>query len=98
MAEDGPTLGGLDLGSPNAQDTDSKPSIFGNTTAQTNSAFQLTAGGLVKSGTGFGALGNFDQKSPFADPSSLVANPRQHLREEHLVLNQLILHVWTSKL
>ncbi|KAL4081178.1 hypothetical protein J3A83DRAFT_4367612 [Scleroderma citrinum] len=73
MAEDGPTLDGLRLGSSNTQDADSKPSIFGNTTSQTTSAFQSTGGGLIKSGTAFGALGNLDQKSPFANPTAFTA-------------------------
>ena len=73
MAEDGPILDGLGLGSSNTQDADSKPSILGNTTAQTSSAFQPT-GELIKSGTGFGGSGNLDQKNPFANPSAFVTN------------------------
>ena len=73
MAENGPILDGLGLGSLNTQDANSKPSILGNTTAQTSSAFQPTRE-LIKSGTGFGGLGNLDQKNPFANPSAFVTN------------------------
>ena len=88
MAEDGPILDSLGLGSSNTQDADSKPSILGNTTAQTSSAFQPT-GELIKSGTGFGGSGNLDQKNPFANPSAFVTNATSAFEEACLVLNRL---------
>ena len=88
MAEDGLILDGLGLSSSNNQDADSKPSIFGNTTTHTSSTFQLT-GELVKSGTGFGTLGNLDDKSPFANPSAFVTNATSAFGEARLVLNRL---------
>ncbi|KAG6333222.1 hypothetical protein ID866_5867 [Astraeus odoratus] len=71
MAEDGPSLDGLGLGSSNAQDADSKPSIFGSAATQAPSAFQSSGSGLIKSGTGFGT--SLDQKSPFANPSGFAS-------------------------
>ncbi|KAI5984872.1 hypothetical protein EDD15DRAFT_1699407 [Pisolithus albus] len=74
MAEDGPSLDGLGLGGlSSTRDTESKPSIFGNSATPTSFQQPSSGGGnegLIKSGVGFGAA--LDQNSPFAKPSSFA--------------------------
>ncbi|KAH0833488.1 hypothetical protein J3R83DRAFT_12612 [Lanmaoa asiatica] len=70
VADDAPSFGGLGLGAANSQDADSKPSIFGRTSAPVPSGQQPTDDSLIKPGTGFGAFAGFDQKGPFAKPSA----------------------------
>ena len=69
-SDDGPSLGGLGLGTQVSQDVDSKPSIFGKTNAPVPSTQHATDSGLIKPATGFGAFAGFDEKSPFAKPSA----------------------------
>lgn len=71
-SDDAPSFGGLGLGAENSQDSDSKPSIFGKPSVPVSSGPQSTDGGLIKPGTGFGAFASFDQKSPFAKPSTFA--------------------------
>ncbi|KAF8838595.1 hypothetical protein BDN67DRAFT_70954 [Paxillus ammoniavirescens] len=77
VSDDDPSLGGLGLGAANSQAADSKPSIFGNTSVQVSSSQPSTGGTFIKPGSGFGAFASFDQKSPFANPTSAFASTTQ---------------------